>query len=49
MTSKDWFKINGVSSDTVDVFVDSIAIPLMSRQRYSTYELGTDLRQHIRS
>lgn len=42
MTSKDWFKINGVSSDTVDVFVDSIAIPLMARQRYSTYELGAD-------
>ncbi len=42
MTSKDWFKINDVSSDTVDIFVDSVSVPLMARQRYSTYELGAD-------
>lgn len=42
MISKDWFKINGISSNTIDIFVDSIAIPLMARQRYSTYETGSD-------
>lgn len=42
MVSKDWFKINDVSSETIDVVVGSLAIPLMARQRYSTYELGTD-------
>ncbi len=42
MISKDWFKINNVSSETIDIVVGSLAIPLMARQRYSTYELGTD-------
>lgn len=40
--SKDWFKINGVSSDTVGIYVDTPSVPPMAQQRYMQYTTGTD-------
>lgn len=42
MTSKDWFKINGISSDTLGIYVDTPSVPPMAKQRYTTYQTGTD-------
>lgn len=42
LKSKDWFKINGISSDTVGIYVDTPSVPLMARQRYTTYQTSTD-------
>lgn len=42
MISRDWFKINGVSSDTVDIYVDTPSVPPMAQQRYTQYTTGTD-------
>lgn len=42
LKSKDWFKINGISSDTVGIYVDTPSVPPMARQRYTTYQTSTD-------
>lgn len=42
MRSKDWFKINGISSYTVEIYVDTPSVPPMAQQRYSTYQVGAD-------
>ena len=42
MRSIDWFKINGISSYTVEIYVDTPAVPPMAQQRYSTYQVGAD-------
>ena len=41
--SIDEFKINGVSSNTIkDIYVDTPSVPPMAKQRYTTYQRGTD-------
>ena len=42
MRSKDWFKINGISSYTVEIYVDTPPVPPMAQQRYTTYQTGFD-------
>ncbi len=42
LTSRDFFKINGVSSDTVGIFVDTPSVPPMAQQRRSTVSIGND-------
>lgn len=38
----DWFKINGISSNSLGLLVDTPAVPPMARQRFTTYQVGTD-------
>lgn len=40
--SPDYCIINGKSSDTVGIYVDTPAVPPMARQRYTTYQTGAD-------
>lgn len=42
VNSKDFFKINGVSSETVGIFVDTPSVPSMAKQRVTAYRIGTD-------
>lgn len=42
MRSKDWFKINGISSYTVEIYVDTPSVPPMAQQRFTTYQVGAD-------
>ena len=42
MRSIDWFKINGISSYTVEIYVDTPSVPPMAQQRYTTYQVGAD-------
>ena len=42
MRSQDWFKINGISSYTVKIYVDTPSVPPMAQQRFSTYQVGAD-------
>lgn len=38
----DWFKINGISSNSLGLLVDTPAVPPMARQRFTTYQAGAD-------
>lgn len=40
--SKDWFKFDGVVSDTMGLYCDTPAVPPMARRRYQTYKYGND-------
>ncbi|MDE6035893.1 MAG: hypothetical protein K2G36_08305 [Ruminococcus sp.] len=42
MRSKDWFKINGISSYTVEIYVDTPSVPPMAQQYYTTYQTNFD-------
>lgn len=42
VTSKDFFKINGISSETVRIFVDTPSVPSMAKQRVTAYRTGSD-------
>lgn len=42
MVSEDYIVINGVSSDTVDLYVDTPPAPPFSEQRANTYQTGYD-------
>lgn len=42
MTGNDYFKINGVSSDTIDVYVDTPSVPPMAKQKYTVFNTGAD-------
>lgn len=38
----DWFKINGISSHSHGLHVDTPAVPPMAHRRFSTYQTGAD-------
>lgn len=38
----DWFKINGISSNSLGLLVDTPAVPPMARRRFTTYQVGAD-------
>lgn len=38
----DWIKIDGVSSDTVGLYIDTPPVPPPARRRYSVYTTGSD-------
>ncbi len=40
--SKDYFRINGVSSNSVGILVDTPSVPPMAQQRYTSYQIGND-------
>lgn len=42
MVSSDYIIVNGVSSDTVDLWVDTPPAPPMAEQRANTYQTGYD-------
>lgn len=42
MTGKDWIKINGVSSDTVDLWVDTPPVPPMPKRRVTVNQTGIE-------
>ena len=42
ISSKDWFKFDGVVSDTMGLYCDTPAVPPMARKRYQTYKYGND-------
>lgn len=41
--SPDYFKLDGVSSETVGLYVDTPPIPPLAQQRYTTWETGIDM------
>ena len=41
--SPDYFTIDGVSSETVGLYVDTPPIPPLAKQRYTTYKTGVDM------
>ena len=42
MISTERFYIDGISSDTLDIYVDTLSVPSMSRQRFTSYQNGGD-------
>lgn len=42
LTGKDYIIINGVSSDTVGLYIDTPPVPPIAQQRYTDYQTGTD-------
>lgn len=38
----DWFKINGISSNSLGLLVDTPSVPPMARRRFSSYQTGSD-------
>ena len=42
LTSTDYILINGVSSETVGLWIDTPPVPPLSRQRVTTWETGID-------
>lgn len=38
----DWFKINGISSNSLGLLVDTPSVPPMARRRFTTYQAGSD-------
>ena len=40
--SPDYCLINGISSNKIDIYVDTPSVPTMARQRYTTYQTGAD-------
>lgn len=42
MTGKDWIKINGVSSDTVNIWVDTPPAPPMPKRRVTISQTGIE-------
>jgi phage-related protein len=43
LTSNDYFTVNGVSSATVGLWIDTPPVPPMSRQRVTTWQTGVDM------
>lgn len=44
MTSPDYIKINGVSSHTINVWVDTPPVPPMARQKYTVWTSKNDIQ-----
>lgn len=42
VTSPDWIKINGVKSDTFNLYVDTPPLPPLPATRYNRYNVGAD-------
>lgn len=38
----DWFKINGISSNSLGLLVDTPGVPPMAHRRFSSYQTGSD-------
>lgn len=38
----DWFKINGISSNSLGLLVDTPSVPPMARRRFETFSTGSD-------
>jgi len=43
ITSSDYIVVNGVSSDTVGLYIDTPPVPPMAQQRYTDYQTGSDM------
>ena len=43
ITSNDYFTLDGVSSATVGIYVDTPPIPPLAKQRYTTWKTGIDM------
>lgn len=43
ITSRDYFTLDGVSSATVGLYVDTPPIPPLAKQRYTTWKTGVDM------
>ena len=41
-SKKDFIIIDGVSSDTVGLYIDTVPVPPMAQQRYTEYQAGGD-------
>lgn len=46
ITSNDYFIVNGVSSETVGLYVDTPPVPPMAQQRVTTWQTGIDFDSH---
>lgn len=42
ITSADYILINGISSDTVGLYIDTPPVPPMAQRRYTKYQTGAD-------
>ncbi len=42
LLSKDYFRINGISSNSVGILVDTPSVPPMAQQHYSVHKIGND-------
>lgn len=42
VSSKDWFKLDGVLCDTKGLYCDTPQIPPMAKKRYTTFKFGSD-------
>ena len=43
ITSRDYFLLDGVSSATVGLYVDTPPIPPLAKLRYTTWQTGIDM------